>query len=710
MSALSVEVPFPVFYDRAGEPLENGYVWIGQANLNPQTNPIQVYFDRALTQPAAQPLRTLAGYVVNAGTPAQLYVDATNFSILVQDKNGTMVYNFPDATGIGPNASGVDYDPGPDSLLFPGGQISVKSALDQITDKDTGSTLVGFNQSGVGAISRTVEAKLREFLVSVKDYGAVGDGVTDDRNAINAAFTEVLSRGYGTVFFPAATYRITGSIGDITNVTNPVAIHVLGEAGTTIECDPAVGMNYGIDLILPDLRYAIVENITIQGNNKVATGIRVTSSSTTERCQLVYINNFRAFDLNVVNDPSVTTGANGIFIGHNNLGINVWVTNSYVANVSRDKPSTCSGITAQDAMTILVQNNAVFNVTHNSQDLRDADGIKIFSFNDGTTYYRQSTCEVSNNRIVNCNGRMIKLQTDGVCVCSGNMMALTSAMELITNWKGVDSQVASATIINNKIKILAQYTGGGSETLFELQCLSGTNIREPNQVFVQRVQDNDIYVANLTSRFTYGVGIGADFAQEVTRYYVIKNNVIGRDTGVNFTQTDAALSRFVRITGTGTLATWKGFMVLDVSDNRVSCLTGAVSMVGTNNEDYADKWFFYVYDNFIYSFQGGSIFVTSGGATPASNIPYTSTMMVRDNSSGNQGRSFVALPLDVAKLLGGAEIEVGDGSTPAMTNVPANYRNGRIKKNGRVIDVQTVSGATAFHYISTDTGANYYAV
>lgn len=99
MSALSVEVPFPVFYDRSGEPLENGYVWIGQANLNPQTNPIQVYFDRNLTQPAAQPLRTLAGYIANAGTPAQIYVDAENYSILVQDKNGTMVYNFPDGTG-----------------------------------------------------------------------------------------------------------------------------------------------------------------------------------------------------------------------------------------------------------------------------------------------------------------------------------------------------------------------------------------------------------------------------------------------------------------------------------------------------------------------------------------------------------------------------------------------------------------------------------
>lgn len=132
MSALSVEVPFPVFYDRAGEPLENGYVWIGQANLNPQTNPIQVYFDKNLTQPAAQPLRTLAGYIANAGTPAQIYVDAVDFSILVQDKNGTMVYNFPNGTGISANACGIDYDP-----PFVGGvQTTVCAKLEETVSLD----------------------------------------------------------------------------------------------------------------------------------------------------------------------------------------------------------------------------------------------------------------------------------------------------------------------------------------------------------------------------------------------------------------------------------------------------------------------------------------------------------------------------------------------------------------------------------------------
>lgn len=111
MSALSIQVPFPVFQDRNGQPLNNGYVWIGVPNLPPQTNPVTVYFDEALTMPAAQPLRTINGFISNAGTPAQVYIDGVNFSILVQDKNGSAIYSFPEGTGISPDASGVNFFP-----------------------------------------------------------------------------------------------------------------------------------------------------------------------------------------------------------------------------------------------------------------------------------------------------------------------------------------------------------------------------------------------------------------------------------------------------------------------------------------------------------------------------------------------------------------------------------------------------------------------
>lgn len=60
-----------------------------------------------------------------------------------------------------------------------------------ITDADIASlssNTVGFLQSGTGAVQRTAQAKLRD-VVSVKDFGVVGDGVTDDTSAFIAACT-----------------------------------------------------------------------------------------------------------------------------------------------------------------------------------------------------------------------------------------------------------------------------------------------------------------------------------------------------------------------------------------------------------------------------------------------------------------------------------------------------------------------------------------
>jgi len=111
MAALSIQVPYPVFYDRDGQPLDNGNIYIGVANLDPVTNPLQVYYDDALTITASQPLITSNGYVYRNGTPAQLYVNANDFSITVNDSKNLFVYSFPEGTGIGVGAATVDYDP-----------------------------------------------------------------------------------------------------------------------------------------------------------------------------------------------------------------------------------------------------------------------------------------------------------------------------------------------------------------------------------------------------------------------------------------------------------------------------------------------------------------------------------------------------------------------------------------------------------------------
>lgn len=69
-----------------------------------------------------------------------------------------------------------------------------------------GSGLVGFLQAGTGAVARTLQDKSRE-VVSVKDFGAKGDGSTDDTAAIQAAIN---ASQY--VYFPAGQYKISASI------------------------------------------------------------------------------------------------------------------------------------------------------------------------------------------------------------------------------------------------------------------------------------------------------------------------------------------------------------------------------------------------------------------------------------------------------------------------------------------------------------------
>ena len=71
------------------------------------------------------------------------------------------------------------------------------------------SSQVKFIPAGTSAVVTTVQDKLRE-SVSVKDFGAIGDGVTDDTAGIQAAVDYAASIG-ALAFAPSGTYK-TGQI------------------------------------------------------------------------------------------------------------------------------------------------------------------------------------------------------------------------------------------------------------------------------------------------------------------------------------------------------------------------------------------------------------------------------------------------------------------------------------------------------------------
>jgi hypothetical protein len=85
------------------------------------------------------------------------------------------------------------------------------------------NTQVTFTQSGTGAVSRSVTSKLKD-TVSVKDFGAVGDGFTDDTTAVANA----IASDTGVIYFPEGTYRVLSGF----NSSSPIKIQ--GEGPGTI--------------------------------------------------------------------------------------------------------------------------------------------------------------------------------------------------------------------------------------------------------------------------------------------------------------------------------------------------------------------------------------------------------------------------------------------------------------------------------------------
>lgn len=87
-------------------------------------------------------------------------------------------------------------------------RMSINSLADYMQDVITpdNAANITYDPAGTGAVARTVQAKLRETL-SVLDFGAVGDGVTDDTAAIQAAINA--SSYGGIVLFPGNKYYLT---------------------------------------------------------------------------------------------------------------------------------------------------------------------------------------------------------------------------------------------------------------------------------------------------------------------------------------------------------------------------------------------------------------------------------------------------------------------------------------------------------------------
>jgi hypothetical protein len=187
------------FFDANGNPLAGGKLYSYAAGT---TTPLATYTDYGGGTANSNPV------ILDSRGEANVWFGTGQYKLKLTDADDVEIYT-------------VDNLNGPDAAT-----LAVLAA-------SSGSSLIGYINSGSGATARTVQARLRD-MISVKDFGAVGDGTTNDVTAIQAAITAAAARpssgsiaGLGgisgaTVYFPSGVYRINSGI------TIPDGVKLLG--------------------------------------------------------------------------------------------------------------------------------------------------------------------------------------------------------------------------------------------------------------------------------------------------------------------------------------------------------------------------------------------------------------------------------------------------------------------------------------------------
>lgn len=237
------------FFDNLGNPLVSGTLYAYLAGTSTPTN---MFSDNA---------GTVAGTSVvldSRGEPTTfklIWIDSTkNYKFVLKDSTGTTIWTIDNIDG-GVAAADVD-------IVDAGGYYTATTVEGALQEAATG---LYYKQGSTGSVATTVQTKLRE-TVSVKDFGAVGNGVTDDTAAIQAA----IDAGKN-LFFPAGTYIVSSTI-TATSYNNAT---VSGNA--TIKAKDASDFSYLID-------FTGTTNVSIVGMtfdaNKSARGSAVNILST----------------------------------------------------------------------------------------------------------------------------------------------------------------------------------------------------------------------------------------------------------------------------------------------------------------------------------------------------------------------------------------------------------------------------------------------
>jgi hypothetical protein len=298
------------FLDNAGNVLTGGKIETYAAGT---TTPQATYTSSNGGTPHSNPIILDASGRVPGG---EIWLtDGLSYKFILRDANDVLIATYDNVTGINSNfvaftnqqeiqtatagqtvfnLTTTSYQPATNSLSVfvdgvnqygPGAQYAYLE-----TDSDTVTFVTGLhvgaevkfttsqlNSSGLQAnafqvsytppftnsVTTNVGLKLAE-TVSVKDFGAVGDGVTDDTAEINNAIVAVNAAGGGTVFFPEGTYLVSAVSGSVAiSLLSNVTLNGDGINATIIKLKNA-GNAHVINATTAS--NVAITNLTVDGN------------------------------------------------------------------------------------------------------------------------------------------------------------------------------------------------------------------------------------------------------------------------------------------------------------------------------------------------------------------------------------------------------------------------------------------------------------
>ena len=357
---------------------------------------------------------------------------------------------------------------------------------------------VSYTAPYTGAVTETVQAKLAQ-TVSVKDFGAVGDGITNDTAAIQAA----LYAGR-TIYFPNGTY-LTGQ------VTVPTNACLVGESLANVIISP-YGTIYGTGVFYLNSASSVeISNFTFLSAYPTSANPNAihVSGGSKNYIHDIYIN---SYDTGVSTDNTTDSNFERITVtSGNNLGIYISGSNSY-----RNKVLNCTVLHATISHGIQINGGKDNQVS--SCECTDA---KIF----GISIYNTSSAIVSNNTIWDTLKEGINLENSNSCIVVNNNIYWTTTA--ISTDFGLSLFGADPSENNNFNIISGNYIGGPAKSGIACAERCQFNIIQDNTV----VNPNTSNEANHAGVLIYGLGAANNFVTGNTlfsntgyMYYGVNDN------------------------------------------------------------------------------------------------------------------------------------------------------------------------------------------